>query len=349
MNHEPFLLRCLQLAAQARGRTGINPMVGSVLVRDDKIIAEGYHEAFGKPHAESMLLSSFNDQKISSSDILYVSLEPCCHTNKKTPPCAQMLVEKGIKNVVYGMKDPNPEVSGQGIAYLNKKSIQTFGPFLEQECKRLNRGFISLMTKQRPWITLKSAVTHDGRNANSDGSPLKITTPKQDAWSHEFLRARHDAILVGVGTVIADDPELTVRFPSTGTGEGTSLRAGQAGERGPWRIILDASLQIPLTAKVARKGTIIITASPDLQKAKALEKQGVRLLTVPQKSGIFDWDKLWKSLTTPADDFYGISSILVEGGQKTWEVFRRAGIVDEEVTLTNLISSSGAEKPEQIF
>lgn len=360
--------RCLTLAQKGRGNTGINPMVGAVLVRDEKIIAEGYHEGFGKAHAERMLLQNFDptssasgglrgaSQEIRSTDTLYVNLEPCCHTKKKTPPCTEFIVEKGIKNVVYGMKDPNPEVSGQGLAYLNKKSIQTFGPILEQECKRLNRGFISLMTKKRPWITLKSAVTHDRRFANPDGSPLKITTPEQDQWSHEFLRARHDAILVGVGTVIADDPQLTVRysFPSPSrrgerselrpgggargggimeTGEGTGLPAGQAGEREPWRVILDPTLRIPLTARVIRKGTIVIASSPNLQKKKELEAQGVRVLDISMQETIFDWDKFWKILMTPIDDFYGISSILVEGGQKTWDVFRQAGIVDEEVSL----------------
>ncbi len=141
--HELFLRRCLSLAEQGRGKTGANPMVGAVLVRDGKIIAEGFHEGFGKAHAERQLLEKL-EQKISSKDILYVNLEPCCHEKKKTPPCAQMLVEKGIKHVVYGMKDPNPAVNGKGIQYLRSKGVEVIGPVLEDECLRLNRGFVSV-------------------------------------------------------------------------------------------------------------------------------------------------------------------------------------------------------------
>jgi len=209
--HAYFLRHCLTLAEHGRGKTGINPMVGAVLVREGKIIAEGWHHQFGTAHAERDLLNSFPD--VRPTDTLYVNLEPCCHTQKKTPPCAQLLIERGVKNVVYGMRDPNPAVAGKGIALLNKNSVQTFGPVLEQECKRLNRGFVSVMTKKRPWITLKRAVTADGRFANPDSSPLKITSSVQDVWAHQFLRARHDAILVGIGTVIADDPQLTMRIP----------------------------------------------------------------------------------------------------------------------------------------
>ena len=253
-------------------------------------------------------------------DILYVNLEPCCHRNKKTPPCTDIIVERGIKTVVYGMQDPNPAVSGKGIEHLNKKGVQVIGPVLEQECKRLNRGFVSLMTKKRPWITMKKAQRVDGRIANDDGSFLKITSPKQDAWSHEFLRAKHDAILVGVGTIIADDPRLTVRF----------------GEAKPpvWRIVLDASLRIPLSSKVMCPGTIVVTVpSQDREKKDAIRRKGVRIVEIPFLLGAFDWQVLWKALMTPENDFYGISSILVEGGQKTWDAFYSAEMVDEEVTL----------------
>ena len=335
----PFLRRCLTLAEQGRGKTGINPMVGAVLVREGKIIAEGFHSEYGLPHAERVLLSKC-ESGILPSDILYVNFEPCCHRNKKTPPCTDIIIERGIKTVVYGMKDPNPAVSGKGIEYLNKKGVQVYGPVLEQECKRLNRGFVSLMTKKRPWITLKKAQTVDGRTANDDGSFLKITSPEQDAWSHEFLRARHDAILVGVGTLLRDDPLLTVRnMPNPSPN--------------PYPIILDPHLKIPLTAKVVRPSTIIITApGSDAEKRKSLESAGVRIFEVlsslgagipcppklqrrrgPAVGNHFDWHSLWNVLTTPTDDFYGISSILVEGGSRTWEMFRQARLVDEEVTL----------------
>ncbi len=330
--HDVFIRRCLTLAEKGRGKTGINPIVGAVLVREREIIAEGFHEEFGKPHAERMLLQNY-EQKIRSTDTLYVNLEPCCHTHKKTPPCTEMLIERGIKNVVIGMIDPNPKVAGKGIGLLRSHGVTvTVASGMTADCLRLNRGFVSLMTKGRPWITLKSARTMDGQIANADGSPRRITSKDQDAWSHRMLRAKHDAILVGIGTVLKDDPQLTIRFPSPACLEFVEWGEGIEG-RGLWRIILDPNLKTPESARVVRHGTIVVASSPDLKKANELEKKGVRVLNVPMKKGVFDWDFLWKILMTPVDDFHGISSILVEGGPKTWEVFRQSHLVDEEVQL----------------
>jgi diaminohydroxyphosphoribosylaminopyrimidine deaminase/5-amino-6-(5-phosphoribosylamino)uracil reductase len=366
--HERFIRCCLALAEQGRGATGINPMVGAVLVRGGTIIAEGFHSGFGKPHAERQLFEK-SDQKIRANDILYVNLEPCCHLDKKTPPCAQMIVEKDIKTVVFGMVDPNPKVAGKGIAFLRSHGVDVIGPVLPDECARLNRGFVSLMSKNRPWITLKSAMTVDGRFANSSGGPrLMITSPEQDRWSHEFLRARHDAILVGIGTILADDPKLTVRpHPQPLPRDRLRQSAGGGEKLLPYRIILDPHFKIPLTAKVVNGelagGTIVVKDSTSLlvsselrgagenkEKMRILEKRGVRIMTMPHnrnhnilnnRSGYlpaaypshFDWQSLWKALTTPSGDFHGISSILVEGGPRTWEMFRDAQMVDEEVML----------------
>ncbi len=322
--HESFILRCLALAELGRGSTGINPMVGAVLVREGKIIAEGFHEAYGESHAERQLLEKL-EQKIRSSDIFYVNLEPCCHTDKKTPPCAQFIVEKGIKHVVYGMKDPNPMVSGKGISFLRSQGVEVIGPVLPEVCARLNRGFTSLMTNGRPWITLKSARTVDGRTANPGGKRLMITSPQQDLWAHKFLRAKHDAILVGIGTILADDPELTVRHVDH--------------QMQIYRIILDAELKIPLQAKVVNREsanrTVVVCEGTDGTKEKrvVLEKRGVRIVALSSQGGLFDWNGLWKALATPASDFFGITSILVEGGPKTWQTFRDSCLVDEEVTL----------------
>ncbi len=308
-------------------------MVGAVLVRDGKVIKEGFHSEFGKEHAERQLLEKF-DQKISSLDILYVNLEPCCHTGKKTPPCAQLLIEKGIKHLVFGMLDPNPKVGGEGIELLRKSGIEVIGPILEDGCLRLNRGFVSVQKNNRPWITVKIARTVDGRFANEDGSMMKITSDTQNQWSHEFLRARHDAILVGVNTIITDNSQLTVRALTPGPspdGRGETFVQN-------FRIILDAQLTIPLEARVVNSSlserTIVITApDADVKKMKELQSKGVRIFEVPLKDSVFDWTILWKKLITPDGDFYGIKSILVEGGPKTWEIFKKAGMVDEEVML----------------
>ena len=174
----------------------LNRLIGSVLVRDGKIIAEGFHAAYGTSHAERQLLENFKAE-IKPTDILYVNLEPCCHTGK-TPPCTDIILERGIKHIVIGMQDPDPRVAGKGIEILRKNKVQIEGPVLRAQCEWLNRGFISVRTKQRPWITVKSAHSSDGKIANDDGAPLAITDEAQNMWSHEHLRFTHDAILVGM-------------------------------------------------------------------------------------------------------------------------------------------------------
>ncbi len=330
--HTLFMRRCLELAEKGRGKTGINPMVGAIIVRDGKVLSEGFHREFGKAHAECDLLEK-NEQKISSNDILYVNLEPCCHTEKKTPPCTDRIIKSGIKHVVFGMCDPNPAVAGRGVEALRKAGIEVLGPVLEDECLRLNRGFVSLQKNHRPWITLKIARTVDGKIANDDRSMMKITSEKQNSWAHTFLRARHDAILVGVGTILTDNSRLTVRSPTPNP----SPEGG--GERmQPYRIILDSKLQIPLTATVISdehvSRTIVICApDADRQKKSEIESRGAVVMECLMKEETFDWSILWTMLLTSKVSFYGISSILVEGGPKTWERFRKAGMVDEEVTL----------------
>ena len=339
MNHDHFINHCLTLASKGRGKVGINPMVGSVLVREDQIIAEAFHEGFGLLHAERALLEHLSDRNrsgrspvvslvepLSSADVLYVNLEPCCHQGK-TPPCTDIILEKGIKIVVFGMYDPNPEVSGKGIELLRNNGVLVTGPINPELCERFNKGFVSLQTNGRPYITLKRAQTSSGAIAKPDGSPLKITSDEQDVWSHTHLRSRHDAILVGVGTIVSDDPQLTVRYGDT--------------SYQPYRIILDPELRIPLEAKVLNdeyaKKTIIITqpktTAPQQHLSSGSVEKGIRIIEIPMKGDIFDLDELFNVLTTPTDDFHGISSILIEGGRKTWEAFE--SVKDEEVVLTN--------------
>lgn len=343
MDQALFIHRCLELAERGRGRTGINPMVGGVLVRKGKIIAEGFHEEFGGPHAEANLIKKLDPtssargglrgagQKIEQEDGLYLNLEPCCHREKKTPPCTEIIIKSGIKHVITGMLDPNPQVAGKGIEELRNGGIDVIGPIERARCEWFNRGFVSLMKKGRPWVTMKRAQTLQGAIACDDGSRMKITNADQDSWSHQYLRAAHDAILVGVGTVVSDDPQLTCRI------QNAEFRKQNYQ---PLRIILDSQLRIPLSAKIVNgemgKGTMVVMKDSNESEKKMLQlrERGVRIIRLPlNASGVFDLQDLFQVLTTPTKDFCGITSVLVEGGARTWEAFRRAKMVDLEVTL----------------
>lgn len=332
--HQEMIHRCIAIAEHGRGYVGNGALVGAVLVRDGVIIAEGYHAGFGQVHAERDLLQRYTDE-ILPHDILFVNLEPCCPSlTKKTPPCTDIIFERGVRNVVYGMCDPDIRVAGKGIEILQSHGVTVMGPVESVLCERLNRGFISVRTQGRPYITLKKAMMRDGRIANADRSPLKITSDEQNAWSHTFLRSTHDAILVGVGTVIADDPRLDTRlYIDHGRPSKAPLQ--------PWRIILDRTLRIQPDARVVtddhRHRTIIVHGAivdHDMNMTQEyLHEQGVRLIEIPIIDDAFDWNALWQALITPDHDYHGLTSILVEGGAKTWDMFKQAGMMDEEVTL----------------
>jgi diaminohydroxyphosphoribosylaminopyrimidine deaminase/5-amino-6-(5-phosphoribosylamino)uracil reductase len=320
VEHGIFMHRCLELASKARGHVGNGALVGAVLARQGKMVAETYHKEYGGQHAERLLLDQVKN--IQPDDTLYVNLEPCCHEGK-TPPCTDAIIERGVRKLVFGMVDPDPRMGGEGIRRLQKAGVEVIGPVLRAETERLNRGFVMLRTKHRPWVTLKTAQTRDGKMCNADGSRLRITNAEQDAWSHRFLRARHDAILVGVGTVLADDPSLTVREP------GSTWQ--------PFRIILDPQMRLPSDAALLtdehRARTILVTKKSVQGDSRKKGLQEIIHCEIPYDGENFEWRGLWECLTSPHDDFAGISSVLVEGGPGTWERFRRAGIVDEEVVL----------------
>ncbi len=329
-----FLHRCLELAARGRGRVGNGAMVGAVLVRRGEVIAEGWHRGFGMVHAERDLLQRFTDT-VCEDDVLYVNLEPCCH-HGKTPPCTDVLLERGVKTVVYGMGDPDSRVAGKGRTVLESRGVRVIGPALRAQCEWFNRGYVSVRTKGRPWITLKRAITMDGRIAKTDGSPLAITSPEQNAWSHRYGRALMDAIIVGSGTVISDNPYLTVRYFDS------ALNKKEKSEHKNYhyRIVLDAGLRTPEDANIVmddhRAMTILLTAEENVfsQKTKRLEANDVRVFGVAMDVfGMFQWESLWKALLTPRDGYMGITSLLLEGGETTWRVFRECGCIDEELTL----------------
>lgn len=317
---ESFMERCLALAEQGRGAVGNGALVGAVLVRGGNVIAEGFHSGFGRPHAERDLLQKF-DQKIRSEDMLYVNLEPCCHEGK-TPPCTDLLIERGIKHVVIGMTDPDQRVAGKGIEQLRKDGVEVVGPVLDTQCRWLNRGFVSVRTMNRPWITLKQARTVPGETSG------KITDERQDRWSHTWLRAKHDAILVGAETIRTDDPLMNTRFDQN----------KKVDQKIPYRIVINKNCDLNISSKIFSdpdRGRTIAIVSEEAERSAVslLGNQGVRVIRLPWKNNQVEWNALWDALCTPRDSYAGITSLLVEGGPVTWKIFKDAELVDEEVTL----------------
>ena len=244
MSDEIFMKKALTLAARGRGRTSPNPMVGAVIVKSGKIIASDYHKKAGGPHAEILVLKTAG--KRAKGATLYVSLEPCCHTDKKTPPCTRAIIRSGIKKVVAAMIDPNPKVSGMGLKELRKAGIETVSGIMEKEALKLNEAFIKHITAKEPFVILKIAQSLDGKIATAKGESRWITGEKAREYVHR-LRNEVDAILVGIGTVKKDNPSLDCRIK---------------GGRNPYRIIVDSRLDISLNAKVLKhrdNKTIIAT------------------------------------------------------------------------------------------
>ncbi len=307
---EYYMHRALSLARRGLGFVRPNPMVGCVIVRDEAVISEGWHARYGQAHAEVVALDAL---RLSGNDAIgataYVTLEPCCHFGK-TPPCAPRLVEEGITRVVVGMTDPNPRVNCGGIRILESSGVDVRVGILEEECRCLNRGFIWRHTFGRPWVTIKSAMTLDGDVACLDGASKWITGYRARRISH-FLRAEHDAVLVGIGTIRQDDPSLNVRDT-----DGVS----------PVKIILDSNLSISENANVFAGGNVIIICNiaASEEKKKVLQGKGCDIVTVTSgPDGKLTLDEMLHAVSEK-----GISSILVEGGPNVTASFLDSGLVD---------------------
>lgn len=288
----------LRLAAKAAGRTSPNPMVGAVLVKNGKTIATGYHRAAGEDHAEIVALKRAGVNAKGAT--LYINLEPCCHQGR-TPPCTASLIRAGIRTVVAGMKDPNPLVSGSGLRQLRRSGVEVRVGVLEEQCRILNEAFTNYITTGLPFVILKLAASLDGKIAASSGDARWISGANSRRTVHR-LRNHVDAVLVGAGTVIADDPQLTCRIP---------------GGRNPWRVVLDSGLSMPLTARLVRQRepdkTIIVTGPrPPKRKVRALETLGVRIWPMTLRSRRVPWVPLLKRLGQ-----MGILSVMIEGGPTT--------------------------------
>ena len=272
MTDEAYMQRALELALQAEGNTSPNPMVGCVIVdAEGNIVGEGYHHKAGEPHAEVNALAEA--KQMAQGATAYVTLEPCAHYGR-TGPCCVALARAGIGKVVVACLDPNPKVAGQGLEYLRLQGIEVVTGVCEKEAKRLNERFFTWITKQRPFITLKYAMTLDGKIATATGDSKWITGEEARTFAHR-LRKQHDAVLVGIGTVLEDDPELTTRL----------VRG-----KNPVRVVLDSSLKISLMAAVLNPlaDTIIFTGlDSDIVKAEALAAlPNVEVLRLPLADGV---------------------------------------------------------------
>ncbi|MCP4682730.1 MAG: bifunctional diaminohydroxyphosphoribosylaminopyrimidine deaminase/5-amino-6-(5-phosphoribosylamino)uracil reductase RibD [Desulfobacterales bacterium] len=291
-----FMKEALRQARKGLGRTSPNPAVGAVIVRDSEIISSGYHHRAGLPHAEVEALNKLGGKAENST--LYVTLEPCNH-HGRTPPCTEAIAKSGLKRVVVGMDDPNPDVAGGGYKFLEGHGISTTRGVLEKECRRLNEAFLKFVTLRRPFVILKSALTIDGWTATRTGHSKWITSEKSRRFVHG-LRDRVDAVMVGVGTVLADDPLLTVR-----------LKHGR--KKDPLRIILDTHLKTPVNARIlnhdSAAGTLIVVG-PDVatKDLKRFQKKGSTLVC-PVKSNRIDLNALMDIMGEMT-----ITSLLVEGG-----------------------------------
>ncbi|MDP2278295.1 MAG: bifunctional diaminohydroxyphosphoribosylaminopyrimidine deaminase/5-amino-6-(5-phosphoribosylamino)uracil reductase RibD, partial [Nitrospirota bacterium] len=278
MNNISIMKRVLRLAGKASGMTSPNPMVGAVLVKNGKIITEDYHRKPGAPHAEALVIDKAGEKAKGAT--LYVNLEPCCHTDKRTPPCTKAIIKAGIKKVVIGMKDPNPKVSGKGIAELRGAGINVVSGILEKDSIRLNEAYAKYIMTKRPFVILKVAMTLDGKIATPEGESKWITGEKARELVNK-TRGSVDAVMTAIGTVKADDPQLTARCQG--------IKVSRVQEiKNPKRIVIDPNLEIQLTARVLQTPpeTIIVTKGFGVrgqgsgvgEKKKMLLDRGVRII-----------------------------------------------------------------------
>jgi diaminohydroxyphosphoribosylaminopyrimidine deaminase/5-amino-6-(5-phosphoribosylamino)uracil reductase len=312
---EAFMRRALRIARKGEGQVSPNPMVGAVIVREGRIIAEGYHRCCGANHAEINALQAAREPVKGAT--LYVTLEPCAH-HGRTPPCVEALIACRIGRVVIGTMDPNPLVCGKGIKALRRKGIETTVGVLEEACLRLNEGFFKFIRTGIPFVTVKFAQTLDGRIATSEGHSRWISSPASLRFAHR-LRATHDAILVGAGTALKDDPELTCRLVPGKT---------------PLRIVVDSRLRIPpesrlFSAGTGERGIIATTERAPERRRRLFEKRGIELLTLESdRNGQVDLGGLLSVLGQR-----GITSLLVEGGAALITSFLKGGLADRLIVV----------------
>ncbi|MBE5871517.1 MAG: bifunctional diaminohydroxyphosphoribosylaminopyrimidine deaminase/5-amino-6-(5-phosphoribosylamino)uracil reductase RibD [Lachnospiraceae bacterium] len=350
MTDQDYMRRAIELAKRGVGATNPNPLVGAVIVKDGRVIAEGYHARYGELHAERNAIANLKESAEGAT--IYVTLEPCCHYGKQ-PPCTEAIIGQKIAKVVIGSADPNPQVSGKGVRILREAGIEVVTDFLREECDALNEVFFHYITTKMPYVVMKYAMTADGKIATKTGASKWITseTAREEV---QKMRYTYMGILAGIGTVLADDPMLNVRLE---------------GRRSPVRIICDSHLRIPLDSQICKSArdyqTIVAYADverrrndgqrgqedrtadrygdqPIAQKRKALCGLGIETVECGDETGKIDLKKLMRLLGEK-----GIDSILLEGGGTLNESALRAGIVQKIYTFIapKIFGGEGAKTP----
>ena len=308
---ELYMMRCLQLATMAEGQTSPNPMVGAVIVYDGRIIGEGYHHRAGEPHAEPNAIASVKDESLLREATMYVSLEPCSHWGK-TPPCADLIVRKGLKRVVIATLDPNPKVAGRGVKILQDAGIEVTVGVMEEEARWLNRRFMTVQEKHRPYVILKWAETEDGIidvcREEKGGGPIKISNSVTKTLNHQ-VRVEEDAIMVATKTALLDDPHLTV---TKWTG------------RNPVRVLLDRSLRVPADYRIFDEAarTIVFCSQQSTVNSQRLVGDNVEFVGIDFEGDVVRavMDELYKR---------GVMSIIIEGGAQWLQTVIDSGLWDE--------------------
>lgn len=325
---ERLMHPALALADKARGLTSPNPLVGAFVVRDGVVVGEGFHAKAGTPHAERLALAAAGEAARGAT--LYVTLEPCVHQGR-TPPCVPAVLQAGIRRVVVAVLDPNPRVSGAGVAALRQAGLEVSAGCLEEEARRLNRPFFTWVTERRPFVTLKVAMSLDGKIAGWDRSSRWITGEAARREGHR-LRSEADAIAVGISTILADDPELTVRLEP-------------AWPREPYRVVVDSHGRTPVTARVIAAGRpertlIAVTESAPGDRLRALEAAGSQVLRLPSRDGRVDLNALMADLAQRE-----VTALLLEGGGELNAGFLEAGLVDRVLVFVAPMLLGGRQAP----
>lgn len=337
---EKYMAMAIELAKKGYGYTAPNPVVGAVIVKDGCMIGQGYHEKYGEPHAERNALASCTQSPKGAT--IYVTLEPCCHHGKQ-PPCTEAILQAGISRVVTGSGDPNPLVGGKGIQILKDHGIQVREHVMKEKCDALNQAFFHYIQTGRPYVTMKYAMTIDGKIAAYTGASKWVTGEEARHHVHE-QRKKNTAIMVGIGTVLADDPMLNCRIE---------------GGRDPVRIICDTHLKMPVTSKIVKTAkdipTIIACCTADEELQRPYREAGCKILLTEKKMNHIDLEQLMEQLGKEK-----IDSILLEGGGTLNWAALNAGIVQKiqayiapkilgGITAKTPVEGIGVVVPDQAF